>query len=80
MFDALCSTIHEYAGANATFCMGTVAIMRHTALLLSTQLSHYNAVDVATDVFSAAQALGRLPTAAGICAALHDAARIYAGI
>ena len=77
--DALYSTIHGYAGTITTFCVGTAAIVRHSALL-STQLSLYSAVGVSTDFFSAVQALlGRLPTA-GTCAALHVAARVYAGI
>ena len=58
---ALYSTINGYAGANTTFCVGTAAIVRHSAVLL-TQLSFYSAVDVGTDIFSAVQALGCLPT------------------
>ena len=67
--DALYSTVHGYTGANTAFCVGTAAIVRHSALL-STQLSLYSAAGVGTDYFSAVQALlDRLPTA-GTCAAL----------
>ena len=33
MCDALYFTIHGHASVNTTFCMGTAAIVRHTALL-----------------------------------------------
>ena len=48
--DALYPTIHGYAEANTTSCMGTAAIVRHTTLL-STQLSFYSAVSVSTELF-----------------------------
>ena len=50
MCDALYCTIHGYAGANNTFCMGTAAIVPHSGLL-STQLSLYSAVGVGADLF-----------------------------
>ena len=48
--DALYSTLHRYAEANNTSCMGTAALVRHSALL-STQLSLYSAVGVGTESF-----------------------------
>ena len=50
MRDALYSTMYGYAGAYTTFCMGTAAIVRHSALL-STQLSLYSVVGVTTEFF-----------------------------
>ena len=67
--NALYSTIHGYANVYTTFCMDTAAIVRHT-VQLSTSTPLYSAVGVCTELFSAVQALGRLPTAASSCAAL----------
>ena len=62
----------------ALLCMGTAAILQHTALL-STRPSLYSAVGVGT-IFSAVQAWFCLSTAVSTCAALHDAAGVDAGI
>ena len=73
--DYLLSTIHGYAGTSTTFCVGTAAIVRHSALL-STQVSLYSAVGVGTFFFQLSRGL----LTAGTCAALRVAARVYVRI